>query len=319
MGNTTSTSVADVYAQLPQIENNALPRRASARAKKTTNSELYGAVGGLMIEVSIRNSQYRTLLISSPQWLSFGSCVVLRVADQNWIVLAQRQLKTHISVQDHIVYLDSTGNNSEAGWTASNAICFLPSICEAFNAQLEALRETVQPLELSRMTFDAIDLKIRDNVPFRAVTDGSRVKIASMPTWLAEQQLVRFVDANGAIWIFARVYGMKTFVKCPTFIWEQRNVPGKLCVQPSKLVLLCEAINEAIKEQLQSAPEAIADANLDEPIDYNVDCVVCLDTLATRAFLPCGHKCVCGICSSRFNGSSCPLCKTEIKRIVRIY
>jgi len=344
MGNKPSISVADVYARLPQADGSALPRDerlppqadgsalpkderlppqadgsalprdVSTRAQTTNGSEFHGAADGLMIEVSIRNSKYRTRLISTPQWFSLGSCVVLRAADQNWVVFAQNALKTHINL--NVVYLDMTDN--EAGSTNADAICFLPSICEAFNAQLEALRERAQPLKLSPAKFDAIDLQIRDNVPFRAVTDGARVKIASMPTWLAEQEEVRFV-ANGKTWIFARLYGMKTNVDYPTFAWEQRNVPGPCRVKASELMLMCEGINEAIEKRLQSAPETIADANPDEPTDYNVDCVVCLDAIATRAFLPCGHKCVCGICSPRFNGSSCPICKTQIKRIVRIY
>jgi hypothetical protein len=51
------------------------------------------------------------------------------------------------------------------------------------------------------------------------------------------------------------------------------------------------------------------------------ECVICLDNLVDGVLLPCGHRCICSICSDNLTflvKSTCPICRvkfTEIKKL----
>ena len=54
----------------------------------------------------------------------------------------------------------------------------------------------------------------------------------------------------------------------------------------------------------------------------NTRCSVCLHALKTHAFVPCGHKCVCGPCSleMRTRGSrQCPVCRMLYTSCLRVF
>ena len=51
-------------------------------------------------------------------------------------------------------------------------------------------------------------------------------------------------------------------------------------------------------------------------------CCVCLRARRDHAFLPCGHRCVCGPCGrmvSRREGPRCPMCRARIQSVQQIY
>jgi hypothetical protein len=56
-------------------------------------------------------------------------------------------------------------------------------------------------------------------------------------------------------------------------------------------------------------------------------CVVCLDRKCDTACVPCGHKCLCQICSQVIMGSEgqmgqqmvCPLCREEVMMTMQVY
>ena len=55
-----------------------------------------------------------------------------------------------------------------------------------------------------------------------------------------------------------------------------------------------------------------------------VQCVVCLDAPADHLVLPCGHQCGCAACLETIRGSGsrgavCPMCRSRIEGIVRVY
>jgi hypothetical protein len=47
------------------------------------------------------------------------------------------------------------------------------------------------------------------------------------------------------------------------------------------------------------------------------NCIICLDSQRTWAFLPCGHKCACRDCSQDFlwRHNQCPICK-KMQRVL---
>ena len=52
--------------------------------------------------------------------------------------------------------------------------------------------------------------------------------------------------------------------------------------------------------------------------DDSTKCVICIDSERTHAFVPCGHRCVCDLCS-RVVPATCPLCRKPVKSRMRIY
>lgn len=50
-------------------------------------------------------------------------------------------------------------------------------------------------------------------------------------------------------------------------------------------------------------------------------CIVCYERENEYAFLPCGHKCMCGPCANTTAAKSlkCPICRQNIGKIQRIY
>lgn len=66
---------------------------------------------------------------------------------------------------------------------------------------------------------------------------------------------------------------------------------------------------------LQEKPEAIG-----EPATRL--CVVCLAATQSHAFVPCGHRCVCGDCGMTIIGqdlSACPVCRASAEQVLRIF
>eukprot|EP01083_Nonionella_stella_P022055 60987_1 len=58
---------------------------------------------------------------------------------------------------------------------------------------------------------------------------------------------------------------------------------------------------------------------LDEetPVDQDGTCIVCMESLAIVAFVPCGHMKMCEYCASIVH--ECPLCRGNINSRMRIY
>jgi len=48
-------------------------------------------------------------------------------------------------------------------------------------------------------------------------------------------------------------------------------------------------------------------------------CVVCLDAVATRACLPCGHLALCEACVEQLDRWQCPVCRHAVRDVVQIY
>jgi len=65
-----------------------------------------------------------------------------------------------------------------------------------------------------------------------------------------------------------------------------------------------------------------AECPIQQGADFDADvCVVCMDSLATHAFLPCGHKCVCQSEADMImaHSKACPLCRMKATNVVRFF
>lgn len=48
----------------------------------------------------------------------------------------------------------------------------------------------------------------------------------------------------------------------------------------------------------------------------NRTCVICYDNDRSIGLLPCGHLCICGVCSGSI--TKCPMCRVKVKGVVNI-
>lgn len=62
-------------------------------------------------------------------------------------------------------------------------------------------------------------------------------------------------------------------------------------------------------------------AQLQAQENSGADCVVCLERPATHALIPCGHRCMCSVCSAEVTGRNqrCPMCRAQANRAVQIF
>jgi hypothetical protein len=50
-----------------------------------------------------------------------------------------------------------------------------------------------------------------------------------------------------------------------------------------------------------------------------IDCTICLDQPSTHACVPCGHRCMCEGCGGAMTQELCPICRTPVERIIKIF
>nr|QBK87433.1 MAG: ubiquitin-protein ligase [Marseillevirus LCMAC201] len=48
-------------------------------------------------------------------------------------------------------------------------------------------------------------------------------------------------------------------------------------------------------------------------------CVICMDKNNNTTCIPCGHNCCCYECAVNFVTDRCPICRTIIERVIKIY
>ena len=51
----------------------------------------------------------------------------------------------------------------------------------------------------------------------------------------------------------------------------------------------------------------------------NSVCSICLDQEAVNAILPCGHRCLCDACVNPTQIRICPICRSPVNQIVKIF
>ena len=54
-------------------------------------------------------------------------------------------------------------------------------------------------------------------------------------------------------------------------------------------------------------------------VQESEECVVCLSSKRTHAFVPCGHMCVCNKCADSIKNRMCPICRMVSKQIIKIF
>jgi hypothetical protein len=72
------------------------------------------------------------------------------------------------------------------------------------------------------------------------------------------------------------------------------------------------AVNETL---LQEAARLKLELKALNEVETSAQCVICRDAKPSRAFVPCGHVCVCSSCWDEFdrNSGRCPKCRRDIQ------
>ena len=147
---------------------------------------------------------------------------------------------------------------------------------------------------------------------------------------LKSLSLMDNVDLNKFNNVFSKVYGGKTeFAKVlyeiiPNFKTQKTNilVNNKFYKSSYKKVLLENvqedknkfvSINKPVGEKLsQFKRDILLDIKKLDKIYDIPDCCVCLEGQSEMVMVPCGHLCLCSLCSDMYKDNKCPMCRSEI-------
>eukprot|EP00906_Rhabdomonas_costata_P001501 RCo002497 len=81
---------------------------------------------------------------------------------------------------------------------------------------------------------------------------------------------------------------------------------------------LSETQNPKPKPQLE--PKAHPESDPDSSSSTTMGpCVVCCDLPVKVVFDPCGHLCCCLTCAEDVRSGGCPICRSEIKRVIKVF
>jgi hypothetical protein len=83
---------------------------------------------------------------------------------------------------------------------------------------------------------------------------------------------------------------------------------------------------EKKQHKLGKAGASLVRENKQEPMAteaVNVnECCVCLENVKNTALVPCHHMCICGSCADDLMLNVkplCPLCRTEVRKIIKLF
>ena len=136
-----------------------------------------------------------------------------------------------------------------------------------------------------------------------AYASGHRVDVAARSD----------VAAVGALFMAMRVHGPVQLLLAATLTPENRlRLAGCLagCLNRGPVDCL-----QGPNRSRDVGRPAEGETRDDEPPgEVERDCVVCLDGEATHILAPCGHRCVCAVCSAHV--TECPLCRASIASVI---
>ncbi|KAL7392384.1 hypothetical protein ABVT39_024076 [Epinephelus coioides] len=131
-----------------------------------------------------------------------------------------------------------------------------------------------------------------------------------------EHELLTGVDLSQPLWAMIDIYGQT----CSIFLLgsEKRNLfrTRRSCPAPERLTSPDADSHYSLTSDVLSlsgsSDECISCLDMDE--GEGSGCVVCMEKQA-RITLPCGHRCLCNQCASRFfqQFGTCPLCRHKIR------
>lgn len=79
----------------------------------------------------------------------------------------------------------------------------------------------------------------------------------------------------------------------------------------------CGTINKRVREQCFKCNKPSSEDAKD--IVNSATCLICYKNRRECAIIPCGHFSMCFSCSNKNASENCPICRSKIKSILKIY
>ena len=76
---------------------------------------------------------------------------------------------------------------------------------------------------------------------------------------------------------------------------------------------------QAALSRVQVEQVRVAQYNSERSEQDQRHCAVCLDRDRNTALLPCGHVVLCTVCARSANMKTCPICRSEIAKVIEVY
>ncbi|XP_029296083.1 E3 ubiquitin-protein ligase NEURL3-like [Cottoperca gobio] len=145
------------------------------------------------------------------------------------------------------------------------------------------------------------------------VSSGGTIYVSSNN--VKEQKLVTGVDLSQPLWAMIDIYGKTCSLSLLGSTKKELFHTRRSCPAPEHLPSPdvdnhCTLITE-VSSRYRNSDECIS--GVEVPADEGSGCVVCMEKEA-RITLPCGHRCLCNQCASKFfqKFDTCPLCRHTI-------
>ena len=100
---------------------------------------------------------------------------------------------------------------------------------------------------------------------------------------------------------------------------EQSKTRELLLAEQSmkKQILNEQSKNRELEQQLSA--EQSKNVSLQQQLDAKDECCICMDEEPVYAMVPCGHHCVCEDCKNEHQIKECPICRTKVDSLLKVY
>ena len=154
-------------------------------------------------------------------------------------------------------------------------------------------------------------------------TQRAQVAAASLiPTLLYEEDVFALQQA---IHQASALRGHVPVLDAEAAVAQERLAQLQLHAQAERKAAVIEEHLEHYEEvQLVAATDGKGPGSLKKAAgdgdDSNEEkCAICLDERNTHIIVPCGHQCLCKGCSGKISPGLCPVCRTEILSVMRVF
>jgi hypothetical protein len=211
-----------------------------------------------------------------------------------------------LDVEEDDDYCVVFGNLNNRRLTFSVKLDFRYALYSAKNADLLCSSQLVDscefPVPLGRSTFVLLTSPVVNELG----VDVWKTKLTYVPRWIT-YILFWGVVAAGAL--FTRAF-------------ELRQASAGAFTPQERTPLVGDDGAQLPSAPVDPSSMQVDETNENERVPENSLCTICLDAPKDSFFDPCGHRCTCYSCGMRIqrgDSNRCPICRTTIRTVRRIY
>lgn len=99
---------------------------------------------------------------------------------------------------------------------------------------------------------------------------------------------------------------------------EPEPEPEPVCEAPFSAFEL-ERMAAMVRQMDEAMAPVAPTTGAREAPSHGGDCIVCMESEATCALIPCGHQHFCAACATQYIGKPCPTCRTTASAQLRVF